>query len=201
MFRLFDPGLGSLVGVILAGGGTRCLAPLAGDPLIAHVIRRLGRQVDALIIATDPPIERFAAFGLPVVADTAGTSGGPLAGLHAGLVWARSHLSRVRGIVTVSGDVPFLPTDLVKRLTSGPGDRTGVAERSGILQPMFAYWPLSLEAALHDTLRSGESRVKPTIEAMPHHRVRFDGPEDPFFDPESPEDWAAAEARLALARA
>lgn len=201
MFRLFDPGLGSLVGVILAGGSGRCLAPLASDPLIAHVIRRLGHQVDTLIVAADPPVERFVDLGLPVVADTAETSGGPLAGLHAGLIWARSHLARVRGIVTVSGDAPFLPADLVKRLTGGPADHIGVAERDGILQPMFAYWPLGLEAPLADRLRSGESRVKPTIEALPHCRVRFDGPEDPFFDLESPEDWAVAEARLALARA
>ena len=45
------------VGVLLAGGrarrmggGDKCLRPLAGRPLLAHVVERVGPQVDRLVL-------------------------------------------------------------------------------------------------------------------------------------------------------
>ena len=51
------------------GGCDRCLLPLAGKPLLAHVIERLKPQVSELIVNANGDPARFSGFGLPVVSD------------------------------------------------------------------------------------------------------------------------------------
>src|SRR3546814_4807929 len=62
------------------GGGDKPLQLLGGRPLLAHVIDRLGPQVAGLAISANGNPARFAAFGLPVIADTLPDHPGPLAG-------------------------------------------------------------------------------------------------------------------------
>jgi molybdopterin-guanine dinucleotide biosynthesis protein A len=75
--------------VILAGGkssrmGTdKALMPLAGKPLLAHVIARLAPQVSDLILSANGDLSRFHSFRLPVVPDSFGDYPGPLGGLLA----------------------------------------------------------------------------------------------------------------------
>lgn len=118
--RVADPA-GPVAGVILAGGlsrrmggGDKCLLPLGGRPILAHVIERLRPQVGPLVLNANGDPGRFAAFGLPVVADGWPGFAGPLAGLLAGMDWAAA-----RGlplVATAAADTPFFPRDLVARL-------------------------------------------------------------------------------------
>lgn len=107
-----------ITGLVLAGGlGRRMggidkgLQEFRGEPMVAQVIRRFAPQVDALIVNANQNIERYAAFGHPVVPDVITGYAGPLAGLHAGLNACRTPL-----LVTSPCDSPFLPLDLVARL-------------------------------------------------------------------------------------
>ena len=59
------------------------------------------------------PLRRFR---LPVVADTVEDNPGPLAGVLAALDWAAANRPDVEWVVSVAGDCPFLPRDLVDRL-------------------------------------------------------------------------------------
>jgi molybdopterin-guanine dinucleotide biosynthesis protein A len=90
-----------IIGIVLAGGkssrmggGDKCLLPLAGRPILAHVIERLKPQVAELIVSANGDPARFSAFGLPVVGDRVGGYAGPLAGTLAGLEWARTNRPR-----------------------------------------------------------------------------------------------------------
>ena len=67
---------------------------LAGKPMLAHVIERLRPQVGALVINANGDPARFAAFGLPVVADTVDGFVGPLAGVLAGMRWSAAQRAR-----------------------------------------------------------------------------------------------------------
>src|SRR5579884_3152677 len=115
-----------LVGLLLAGGqsrrmggGDKALRELGGVPLLAHVIERLRPQVDALVLNANGDPARFAAFGLPVVADSVADFAGPLAGVLAGLDWTAAHRPDCPFVVSVATDAPFLPRDLVRRLEIG----------------------------------------------------------------------------------
>ena len=81
----------STIGLILAGGlarrmggGDKALKPLAGRPILAHVIDRLRGQCDDLLLNANGDPARLVAFGLPVVADTVPDFAGPLADFDAG---------------------------------------------------------------------------------------------------------------------
>ena len=99
---------GAVVGVVLAGGEGRRMGPgalkplrlLAGRPMVAHVVDRLRPQVMDLVIVANDPAPEFRALEAPVIADPAdiqemarreGRRLGPLAGILAGMEWARDH--------------------------------------------------------------------------------------------------------------
>lgn len=75
----------------------------------------------------------------------------------------RHTLREVAGIVTAPCDAPYLPEDLVARLTahfSEHGiDRGAVASVEGRLQPVFAYLPVSALTRLQATLEAGERKI------------------------------------------
>src|SRR5579863_6790387 len=110
-----------IAGVLLAGGqsqrmggGDKCLRLLADRPILAHVIERARPQVEALVLNANGDPARFAAFGLPVVADDIAGFAGPLAGVLAGLDWAAANVPGVTHVASFATDAPFLPRDLVQ---------------------------------------------------------------------------------------
>ena len=131
-----------VTGVMLAGGqsrrmggGDKGLLELAAgrcSPMSSSGWRRRWAPWSSMPTAI---AQRFATFGLPVVADTVGGFVGPLAGVLAGMRWSRgTDAPEARWIVTAAGDAPLLPRDLVERLMAaveaGPGrHRAGPVQR------------------------------------------------------------------------
>jgi molybdopterin-guanine dinucleotide biosynthesis protein A len=77
-------------GVLLAGGlarrmggGDKPMRTIAGRTILDRVIARLAPQCDGLILNANGNPARFAAFGLPVIADGVADFPGPLAGILA----------------------------------------------------------------------------------------------------------------------
>lgn len=86
-----------LTGVILAGGRAirmggrdKGLLPLAGEPLIAHSIRRLQQQVMELLISANRHLEIYRQFAYQVIQDSESGFRGPQAGILNALQVART---------------------------------------------------------------------------------------------------------------
>jgi molybdopterin-guanine dinucleotide biosynthesis protein A len=195
-----------IMGVILAGGratrmggGDKCLLTVGGETLLSRVIARLGPQVDGLILNANGDPARFAAFGLPVVADEPPDYAGPLAGVLAGME-AAAALGATH-VVSAAADTPFFPADLVARLVAAAeADRAPLAcaasPEDGKLwdHPTFGLWPVSLAADLRAALAGGLRKVVLWTDKHGCARAVFDpGPPDPFFNVNTPEDRAEAE--------
>jgi molybdenum cofactor guanylyltransferase len=200
-----------VAGVILAGGratrmggGDKPLRPLAGRPMLAHVLERLRPQVGALVLNVNGDPARFAQFRLPVVADSVEGFAGPLAGVLAGLHWAEAMAPEARFLVTVAGDTPFFPRNLVSRLTKAGGgreDRIVLAASPNGLHPVFGLWPLCLAGALDSFLMAGQSRkILAFTDRHDRTEATFElltvGGQtvDPFFNVNTPEEAEKAEA-------
>jgi molybdopterin-guanine dinucleotide biosynthesis protein A len=106
--------------------------------------------------------------------------------------------------VTVAADTPFLPHDLVRRFLAelSDGERPLVARSATGAHPVIGLWPVtiapSLEAALKDGMRKASDFAKQqgAIEVS-FPPVALGGKTvDPFFNINSPEDLAAADALL-----
>ena len=199
------------LGVILAGGratrmggGDKGLRLVGGRRLIDHVIDRLGPQCAALAINANGDPARLAEFGLPVLPDSLPDHPGPLAGVLAGLDWAAGQ--GADAIVTAAADTPFFPADLVARLTekAGPSglclaaspDETGRVQR----HPTFGLWPVALRDDLRAALTGGLRKIVIWTDGHGAGQAVFDAsPFDPFFNVNTPEDIATAEALMGAA--
>jgi molybdenum cofactor guanylyltransferase len=158
-----------IVGVLLSGGqsrrmggGDKALRDLGGRPMLAHVIERMRGQAGQLVINANGDPERFAAFGLPVAADTVDGFVGPLAGVLAGMMWAKVHVPSARWIATVSTDAPFLPMDLVARLRAAVTEQPraiAIAQSGDEVHPVIGLWPVDHSADLEQALHGGVRKV------------------------------------------
>jgi molybdopterin-guanine dinucleotide biosynthesis protein A len=199
----FNPGF---AGVILAGGqsrrmggGDKALLDLGGKPMLAHVIERLAAQAQPLAISANGDPARFKSFGLPVIADTGSDFAGPLAGVLAGLQWARTE--GASSVVTVPSDAPFIPMDLVQRLRdtalSSPS-RFAVAASGGRIHPVIGLWPLDMAEVIEAALGRDERKVQAFVQKAGAVVVSFEDVSigearvDPFFNANTPEELEAA---------
>jgi molybdopterin-guanine dinucleotide biosynthesis protein A len=200
---------GQVAGVILAGGkasrmggADEALLPLAGKPLLAHVIARLATQVSDIVISANGDLSRFASFGLPVIADSLAESAGPLAGLLAGLEWHAKNRPELSYVVSVPTDTPFFPSDLVARLVAAANRRPIVARSESGVHPVVGLWPVEMTQDLRKALNEGVRKVGAWAELQSAIEVAFPQgqvggkPLDPFFNINRPEELAKAEALL-----
>ncbi len=179
-------------------GAEKALLPLAGRPLIAHVVARLRPQVDEIFINANGAAARFASLDCAVVADPPDMgSSGPLCGVGAALAFARRRGFSL--LATAPCDAPFLPRDLVARLAAAiasSGAPVAVAESAYGLEPMFALWRDSAMGEIAAELARGEASPRQAMARLGAARVAFAADGDPFANLNTPEDFAAAEARL-----
>ena len=190
-------------GVIVAGGkATRMggnekpLIRLAGRPLVDHVVIRVRPQVAQLALnvkeSVAPSYRETAARGLPVLADAFHGGAGPIGGVLAGLEWAAAHGHA--WLATFPADTPFLPLDLIDRLTASKvGDAPVVAVAGGRYQPLCALWPADCRADIAEGVSAGRYRsLWWTLERLRAVPCSFeDG--DAFFNINTDEDLALAE--------
>ena len=197
----------AIAGVVLAGGRSsrmgerdKAFAVLAGMPLIGHATARLRPQVTALAISAGADVARFAALGRPVLADPIAERAGPLAGMLAGLRWARDIDPGITHVATAAVDTPFFPLDLVARLASrARPDGAAVARSAGRVHPVFALLPVGLADDLDGFLAGGSFRARDWLARHEPVVVDFAAVHgtDPFFNVNTSQDLARAEAEVA----
>jgi len=195
-----------VVAVVLAGGqGRRMgfvdkpLMPLGEQTLLDHVISRLSPQCSAIALNANGNSERFQSFQLPVISDSVDDHPGPLAGILAGLDWAALHQPQATHVISVPGDAPFIPRDLVAKLTQalGEGAELARAHSFGRRHPVVGLWPVSIRADLRDQLVNHDIRKIDLFTAdYSMAEVEFEGVPDPFFNVNTPEDRTEAERIL-----
>jgi molybdopterin-guanine dinucleotide biosynthesis protein A len=196
------------IGVILAGGlarrmggGDKPMRKIQGITLLEHVIRRLSDQCDGLILNANGDPGRFASFGLPVVEDDVKGNPGPLAGILAALDWTAAHQPDADWVVSIAGDCPFLPRDLVRRLQEARAEQQSelaVAASGGQVHPVNGLWRVALRQQLRHALV--EEDVRKIDRWTGRYRMATVTwpvePVDPFYNANTLEDLSEAE-RLA----
>ena len=197
-------------GVLLAGGlarrmggGDKPMRQIAGRTILDRVIARLEPQCDGLILNANGDPARFAAYGLPVIADTVKDFPGPLAGILAALDWAATNRPDVEFILSAAADCRFLPRDLVARLHRARREENAelaVAASAGQSHPVIGLWSVALREDLRHAL------VVEDVRKIDRWTARYrlstvtwpTEPLDPFFNANTVDDIAAADRLAAL---
>ncbi|MBK1697368.1 molybdenum cofactor guanylyltransferase MobA [Rhodovibrio salinarum] len=209
-----NPHAPAACGVLLAGGqsrrmggGDKTLRKLGDRTILQHVIDRAAPQVERLILNANGDPHRFAEVRLPVAPDVVDGFAGPLAGVLTGMEWAARHAPEVTWIATFACDAPFLPRELVARLRQAVSDADAdlaCAASNGRSHPVFGLWRVDLRHDLRQAMIDEDIR-KVDVWTARHKLVtvdfpletRADGPRDPFFNANHPDDLAEAERLLA----
>ncbi|MGR9204725.1 molybdenum cofactor guanylyltransferase MobA [Rhizobium leguminosarum] len=205
----FSLGRSDIAGVVLAGGRSQRMGRdkagvmLGAESLLHHVLTRLAQQAPLVAVNADA-----AAEGVPVVPDRFRGKAGPMAGIHAAMVYAAGRPS-ITHVVTVSVDCPFFPADLVARLAAAieHPSQIAIAASEGRSHPVFGLWPVTLAADLEAWITTDEKRrVRDfllrhdvTEVAFPLHPTRA-SLLDPFFNINTPDDLVEAERWLEALR-
>lgn len=173
----------SITGLVLAGGrGSRMghvdkgLQALDGEPMAAHVLRRLAPQVAQLAINANRNLDVYEGFGVPVWPDDLTGFEGPLAGLETGLRRCATEL-----LLTAPCDSPFVPLDLAARLHAALAEQQADLALAETLeggriqpQPVFALVRRGALPQLSAYLAGGGRRMDGWYGAIRVARVRFD---------------------------
>ena len=197
-------------GVLLAGGlarrmggGDKPMRTIGGRTILQRVITRLRPQCGELLLNANGDPARFAAFGLPVIADGVADFPGPLAGILAALDWVAANRPNVSLVMSAATDCPFLPRDLVARLSQALTEQNAqlaVAASDGQSHPVIGVWSV----ALRDELR--HALVVEDVRKIDRWTARYKlatvtwptTPLDPFFNANTVDDIAEAERLAAL---
>ena len=174
------------------GGDDKGWVPLAGQPLVAHVLERLRPQVDEVLINANRSEDRYRQLA-PVIGDTQADFQGPLAGMQAGLA-AACH----DWVLFVPCDGPALPRDLMARFRAAltPQTELVVAHDGEHLQPVVALLHRSLLPSLQRALAEGERKTGAWFARHRMTVVPFADAPDAFINLNSPAELATYEARL-----
>jgi molybdenum cofactor guanylyltransferase len=194
-----------ILGVVLAGGQNRrmgehpkWLLPLGDKSMMEHILARFSPQVAELILNGNN--NALTHYGYPVVGDTVANFQGPLAGLLAGLSYAKAH--GYTWVASCPCDSPFLPTDYVDTLARAitlPQHLCSIASRQGKIHAVFGLWSVTLLDTLQHTLHHSNSRsMHFWASQLPVPAINVDFPVhntniDPFFNINTPNEWQASQ--------
>lgn len=192
-----------VTGVLLAGGRAermggrdKGLLPLAGEPLVAHGVRRLKPQVAELLISANRHLESYRRFGCRVVADGVDERfRGPLAGMLAAL-----RVATTPYVLTAPCDSPLLPSDYAARMLAALAEARAVASVAWgeeCWQPVFALVSVGLRDDLAAWLAAGEGGAGRWLQRHRPARVTF--PDEPGWwrNVNTPEELARLAAEWA----
>ena len=190
-----------ITGVVLAGGHARRmgqrdkgLVSFAGKPLVAHAIAALQPQVATVMISANRNIERYRAFGYPVVQDADPGYLGPLAGIATAMREAHTPW-----LLLVPCDMPLLPADLGERLchcVAKLGAEGCAVRAAGRPQPLCALLHRDLAAAIDSVLASGRRAVLDWAATRALGWCDFSDEAPCFLNLNTPADVARCEAQL-----
>ena len=163
-------------GLILAGGystrfgsSDKAFAELGGAPLIEHVLRRVDRVADGLLVSCrDDQLARLrdtlrtSEVSVGAVPDPI-PDRGPAAGIAAGLAPCRAPYAAV-----LACDTPLVEPGFLSVLFERARGREGAVPRvDGRLRPTLAVYPTSaMRAACERSVRSGDGSLRDAVDTL-----------------------------------
>jgi molybdopterin-guanine dinucleotide biosynthesis protein A len=172
------------------GGEDKGLLQLQNRPMIQWVLDQLSPQVSNILISANRNEEHYAAFGHPIVPDTASDFRGPLAGVAAVLAQIDTPW-----LVSVPCDSPLIPLDLVQRFYDRAIDenvRLGVAYDGCRIQPAFILVHRDLCSDLVCYLDDGGRKIDSWLHRHKLQLVDFSDYQEMFLNINTPADLEAA---------
>ena len=174
------------------GGGIKSLKKFNNKVIFDRIYEILNNQIRNIIINTNTEEKYFEKYNRIIIKDKIIGYLGPLAGIHASLSWINNNMPKVNWLISVPGDTPFIPNDLINRLyvkAKINNKQIILAKSNNNIHPVIGIWNINLLKSLECNLLNGERKI---IVWAKNHELDFEEFSvenyDPFFNINYKED-------------
>jgi len=184
--------------VVLAGGKAERMAgqnkgliELAGKPMVAHVLEKLEPAITKVISANND-LNLYERLGYPVIKDCLPGQRGPLCGMYSAMQYLKTEW-----LLSVPCDVPCLPDDYTKRMTSHDGHAKAYVAFDGQRQHSgCCLLHHSLQADLLEHLERQQLAVHQFLKKHHAQQIDFSDESEGFININTPEQLKKLETEF-----
>ncbi len=176
------------------GGGYKTFSKISGTTIMNQILKRLSNFSNDIIINANN-YDEFQKLQQTIVRDSFEGFLGPLAGIHASILWIINNHSDKEWLFTVPSDTPFLPDNLLDKFLSAysSGTKILIARSNNRHHPVVAMWHVSLFKSLEKELKLNNSKIMLWVKKHKYKFVDFDvDQEKNFFNINTQEDLSNA---------
>ena len=173
------------------GGGIKSFIEFNNKYLFDRIFERIKPQVNQVLVNCNIPDKRLIKYNLKILKDIKTGYLGPLAGIHSALNWVNKYQQKTKWIITIPGDTPFIPENLVTRIKAKISKNTKIilAQSNNKTHPAIGAWHASLLDSLDEQLDRGVRKILSWAELHTIEYVNYSFDEyDPFFNINHKED-------------
>ena len=167
------------------GGGIKSLIKINNKKIFDIILKRIQPQINKIIVNSNIAEEEISKYKFPIIKDVKKGYLGPLAGIHAGMQWLNKNKPEVDWLLTLPGDTPFIPLNLVSCFKEkiNQDSKIILAKSNDKIHPIIGAWHTSLLTSLNEHLESGTRKILEWAEKHPLEFLEFDEKGyDPFFN-------------------
>jgi molybdopterin-guanine dinucleotide biosynthesis protein A len=177
------------------GGGIKSLLEFNNKNIFDRILERLSPQIEKIIINCNLEEKKLVKYHLPIIKDLKKGYLGPLAGIHSAMHWMFEHAPQSKWLITIPGDTPFIPDDLIFQFQSKVSKNLNIilAQSNNKTHPVIGAWHTSLFNNLEKHLNTGTRKILTWAEDHSIDFINYDYQKyDPFFNINTKEDLERA---------
>ena len=167
------------------GGGIKSLIKINNKKIFDIILERIQPQIDRIIVNSNIEDTEISKYKFPIIKDEKQGYLGPLAGIQAGMQWLNKNKPKVDWLLTLPGDTPFIPLNLVSCFEEkiNQDSKIILAKSNDKIHPIIGAWHTSLLTSLNEHLESGTRKILEWAENHPLDFLEFNEKNyDPFFN-------------------
>ena len=167
------------------GGGIKSLIKINNKKIFDIILERIQPQIDKIIINSNIEDTEISKYKFPIIKDVKQGYLGHLAGIHAGMQWLNKNKPKVDWLLTLPGDTPFIPLNLVSCFEEkiNQDSKIILAKSNDKIHPIIGAWHTSLLTSLNEHLESGTRKILEWAKNHPLEFLEFNEKSyDPFFN-------------------
>lgn len=178
------------------GGGIKSFIEFNNKNIFDRILEKTKPQIKNILINCNTEEMKLKKYNLPIIKDIKQGYLGPLAGIHSAMSWLQNNQPQVQWIITLPGDTPFIPRDLITQFKKkiSPNLKIILAKSNNKIHPIIGAWHISLLKSLDKNIDEGTRKIMSWAKLHPIDYVSFDATDyDPFFNINTKEDIYIAE--------
>ena len=177
------------------GGGIKSYIKFNNKNIFDRILEKIEPQINHVVINCNEQKEKLKKYQLPIISDVKSGYLGPLAGIHAGLNWIIKKKPQIEWLITLPGDTPFIPSNLISCFATqiSKDSKIILVKSNKKTHPIIGAWHKSLFMDLDKNLKNGPRKILDWAELHPLEFINFKIKNyDPFFNINTKEDLEKA---------